>query len=995
MNSRKILTGAAVFAVGALTLLGLWSLLGRGSAGTAFMPHATSYLWNKPLMTLHVVSDLLIGSAYIAISTTLAFLVIRARRQIPFQWMFLAFGAFIIACGVTHLMEVWTVWEPRYWLAGNVKLVTAIASVATAVVLPPLVPKVLGLLRSARLSEERKRRLEAANVELTALYEKVKELDTLKTDFFANVSHELRTPLALIFGPIDHLLNGRKWDAVDRRHLEMVQRNALILHSHVNDLLDLSKLEAGKMRADLSRIDLADTLRLGAGCFESISVDRRVELEIEAPESLPLMLDAEKIQRVITNLLTNALKFTPPEGRIRCSLAKNPGEVELRIEDSGPGVPPAERERIFDRFRQAEPSSGHRFGGTGLGLAIVKEYVELHQGSVHVEESGLGGAAFVIRVPVIEPGDNAGSTSWNEETAQAAVETLEAELGVHSKEPAEQAGETSEQLRLPIMGLDSPPTSKGKPLVLVAEDNPEMNRFMTGILSAEFRVCSAFDGHEALRLALEEKPDLVLTDMMMPRMSGEELIRRMSEHESLRGVPVILVTARAEDDLKSNLLNAGAHDFIRKPFGVQELLVRVRNQITAKRVRDTLQSELASHTHDIDKLALEIAVRTRALSQAKEAAESASHAKDQFLAVLSHELRTPLTPVLMAATAMEQSGDLSPGAKNSIRMIRRNIELEARLIDDLLDLTRAARNKLQLELETFDLHALLQSAVEITEADVPGRSPRVQLDLAASRHYVRGDWPRLLQVFWNLIQNSLKFTPPEGEIWIRTRTEDGHRIRVEVSDTGLGIQPATLPRVFEAFEQGRPEVTRRFGGLGLGLSVARSLVEAHGGTIAAASEGVGRGTTLTVELETTDSVSSLPPEESSDLLETPARGLRMLFVEDHADTRETTLKILRRWGHEVEVAETFESASRILEADGFDVLLTDVGLPDGDGTNLLPIARRHHPGVVGIAVSGFGMEKDLEASREAGFAEHIIKPVALGRLKTVLESIQPDLEPRA
>ncbi|OYW27303.1 MAG: histidine kinase, partial [Chthoniobacter sp. 12-60-6] len=240
--NRSLLHYVILIAGSALLATGIFLSLGK-DGGDFFMPHAHCYLFNRELMMLHGGSDFLIGLAYVAISATLVWLVYRARRELPFHWMMLAFATFIVACGATHFMEVWTLnaLDPRYWLSGWVKLITAIASVTTALVLPPLVPRILSLMESARLSAEHREKLERAYVELNELYSKVKQMDQMKTSFFANVSHELRTPLALIFSPVDRMLQSKP-DPATRRELIVVRRNALLLYKHVNDLLDVSKL---------------------------------------------------------------------------------------------------------------------------------------------------------------------------------------------------------------------------------------------------------------------------------------------------------------------------------------------------------------------------------------------------------------------------------------------------------------------------------------------------------------------------------------------------------------------------------------------------------------------------------------------------------------------------------------------------------------------------------------------------------------------------------
>ena len=371
----------------------------------------------------------------------------------------------------------------------------------------------------------------------------------------------------------------------------------------------------------------------------------------------------------------------------------------------------------------------------------------------------------------------------------------------------------------------------------------------------------------------------------------------------------------------------------------------------------------------------------RRLAEAKAEAEQATRAKDRFLAMLSHELRTPLTPALAAATALERRSDLPAEAREDLQMVRRNIELEAMLIDDLLDLTRVARGKLELALRTADAHEVVRDAIDICRPDLEDKEIELDLDLAAARHHVRADGPRLQQVFWNLLKNAIKFTPQGGRISVLTRNGVGggsggvmewssggveadtpplqhsttqslpdERLIIEVRDTGVGIDPEILPRIFDAFEQGGMATTRQFGGLGLGLSISKMLVLAHGGRLSAESEGRGKGATFRVELETAsraeaqESGHAAPAGGAADAASKP---IRILLVEDHPDTLRLLSRLMRGLGHEVATADTVAgglSAAEGWSADGrpLELLVSDLALPDGSGIDLLRQIKRAH-----------------------------------------------------
>ena len=362
-----------------------------------FMPHGHCYLWIPSLLWLHVVSDLLIGIAYVGIAVVLYVLVRKIR--LPFSPVILAFGLFIGLCGGTHLMEIWTVWNPDYWAEGFLKAGTAVASFATAVGLLYVKPQVEAVVHAARLSEERRIRLESAHAELETLYRKVKELDEVKSQFFANVSHELRTPLALILGPTERLLGDDNLTAEQKRQLHTVSQSGKALLKQVNDLLNIARLEAGKMQARYADIDVAAWLRVIASPFEVLAAQQHLDFKVSAPPSLPAQVDADMLEHVVINLLTNAFKFTPAGGAITVTLAGDDDGIVLAVADTGPGVRPELRESIFERFRQADGGPTRTHGGFGLGLAIAKDFVELLRGQIAVDRAAAGGAQFRVTLP--------------------------------------------------------------------------------------------------------------------------------------------------------------------------------------------------------------------------------------------------------------------------------------------------------------------------------------------------------------------------------------------------------------------------------------------------------------------------------------------------------------------------------------------------------------------------------------------------------------------
>ena len=358
------------------------------------------------------------------------------------------------------------------------------------------------------------------------------------------------------------------------------------------------------------------------------------------------------------------------------------------------------------------------------------------------------------------------------------------------------------------------------------------------------------------------------------------------------------------------------------------------------------------------------------------------------MAVLSHELRTPLTPMLAGADTLLCDPTTPAGLRPTLAMIRRNAELEARLIDDLLDFTRVCNGRLQVNPEVIDAHVPIRHALEVCDADILAKGLALDVNLAAEASHVAFDPARLQQVAWNLVKNAVKFTPAGGRVTVRTRGSAAQeaggqpRLILEVADTGIGIAPALLPRIFDAFEQGDRETARRSGGLGLGLAICRGILDAHGGRVAASSRGEGCGATFRVELATVPSPAFSEPSVVPTDGCTARPNLRVLLVEDNPDSREAVSMLLRGEGFAIETACDIRSAIALAGSRDFDVLVSDIELPDGSGLELMRALRDCGNGpIAGIAISGYGQDDDIRLSREAGFAAHLVKPLRIRDLR--------------
>ena len=845
-----------------------------------FMPHGHCYLWLPGLLWLHVTSDLLIGAAYLGISVVLYLLVRKIR--LPFSPIFVAFGLFIGLCGLTHFMSVWVIWNPDYLLDGLVKAGTAAASVATALGLLYVKPGVELMADAARLSEERGKQLARAHAELEAVYAQVKQLDEVKSQFFANVSHELRTPLTLILGPLETLLADPSLTPGQRRQLQSMQRNGRSLLGHVNDLLDVAKLEVGQMSPRYAELDVAAWTRQVAARFDLAAEQRQLRYQLALPDQLTAQTDPEMLERVLVNLLANAFKFTPAGGEVRVALhadgAGEDGHFVLAVADTGPGIRPDQQTLIFERFRQADGSPTRLHGGTGLGLSIARDFVALQGGRIEVASTPGAGACFTVRLPLRAP----------------AGADLHPFAGLAAAAPGVPPAPAPEAWDSPRPELPAQPEPAGLPgpeaaaaTVLLVEDNRDMRDFVTDTLGVDCRVETAPDGQEALD-SLERRrhaglppPDLIITDLMMPRLSGDQLVRAVRARDELAHVPVLLLTAKADEELKVRLLREGAQDYLPKPFLPQELRARTANLIAMKRASDALREELEGASGSVDELARTLAVKHQqlqgaldAMAVARDQAERASQIKSQFLSLVSHELRTPLSTIQMNAQLL----DRHPGNVDAAflrprldRLIRASQQMTT-LIDGLLEYARAEAGRIHTHPQALDPLALAQEVVR-THAETAGQGVRLQVEALPDQGKplppLVSDARLLRVVLDNLVINALKFTQ-EGTVSVRVAAgEDGRSHVFEVQDTGIGMAASDLPRIFLPFEQLEPIRSKSTPGVGLGLALVKNIVHALGGHIEVTSE-LGRGSTFTVTLPAHPPSSAAQARASSTAMK-PAR----------------------------------------------------------------------------------------------------------------------------
>ncbi|MDZ4287490.1 MAG: ATP-binding protein, partial [Prosthecobacter sp.] len=380
---------------------------------------------------------------------------------------------------------------------------------------------------------------------------------------------------------------------------------------------------------------------------------------------------------------------------------------------------------------------------------------------------------------------------------------------------------------------------------------------------------------------------------------------------------------------------------------------------------------------------------------ARDAAERANQAKADFLAALSHELRNPLGPVLLLADEGSHNQELPASVRADFEMIAKNVALEARLIDDLLDLTRITNGKMPMDLRPVELHEVLQDALNIVQEKIKQKRLTLNLELKVGNPKIMADAVRLQQVLWNVLQNAVKFAPIDGRIQVETDVVPASRVVVvRVTDSGIGMTGEELDRIFESFNQGDHAPrggSRLFGGLGLGLTISRKLLDLHSGCISAASEGRGKGSVFTIELPLLDPGAPAAATEAretsiQEILEIalPPQGCRILLVEDHEASRITLTGLLKRRRYDVMAAASVHEALELANGSSIDIVVSDIGLPDGNGYELMMELRRRFPGLVGIAMSGYGAEEDIQRSSDAGFIAHLVKPVRMTALQSAL-----------
>jgi signal transduction histidine kinase len=720
--------------------------------------------------------------------------------------------------------------------------------------------------------------------EVEKAHEDLKQLDVEKSRFTANVHHELRTPLTLLLAPLDAMLAGEFGPVSDRQreYLATMRSNGARLARLINNLLDLGKIESGKLQLRRRQVRLGSLVEEIASNARPMAERKQVALATHGLGELPMVcVDPDAIEKVVVNLIGNALKFTEAGGRIEIGGQGLPdGGVRLVVADSGCGIPADELERIFDRFAQVDSSSTRRHEGTGIGLSLARELVELHGGRIWAESDGPGrGARIWLELPPGSPDadrePDAIESTGTRGDASAASEEADRRSSRLAEVAAELApDETCAELRHHVDRLEvgdsreSPSGKEDAPEVLVCEDNPDMRRLLADLLGREFRVRTASNGREGLERIRAAAPSVVVTDVMMPEMSGTELCQAIKADPALAGIPVVIVTSRAEREVRLEGLELGADDYVAKPFHPRELLARVRSLARMRR----LQEEAVVRTELLQQANHELEA---ALAELREAHAQLVHREKmaslgQFVAGIAHEINNPLNfiqgnlfclreyvdVIRRVLEAYEVAAGVSPEARERLAAARAQADLDQVLADvesAFQGCTEGVERSTTLvaDLRTFsrldhaqkadaDLEAALDSTLNLLRSKLTGIRLVKEYGGIPPVECLAG---QLNQVFVNLVANAADAVGSDGTIAIRTRVLPHGMVEIEVEDDGKGIEPEHLDKIFDPFF-----TTKEVGkGTGLGLAISYGVVTRHGGSIRVESQP-GRRTRFRVQL---------------------------------------------------------------------------------------------------------------------------------------------------
>jgi signal transduction histidine kinase len=849
-------------------------------------------------------------------------------------------------------------------------------------------------LAAARAYEAERRRAEA-----------LAEIDAAKTAFFSNVSHEFRTPLTLMLGPLEEELTARiENDTADR--LGMVHRNGLRLLRLVNTLLDFSRIEAGRVQARYQPLELDRYTAELASNFRSACERAGLRLETRCiPLPYPVYADPEMWERIVLNLVSNAFKYTlAGEIAVELTVAPDRQAAVLTVRDTGIGIPHAELPHIFDRFHRIEGQYGRTLEGTGIGLALVNELVRLHGGTIHVDSQIGSGTTFSISIPFGHahlPPDRVSETSVlaAPESGSAAAFVEEALRWLPQDGQAEPRPALLDSASVPgSPGAVTPAPEQQRPHILLADDNADMRDYVTRLLQPAYNIQSVRDGQEALHAARAVRPDLILSDVMMPRLDGVGLLAGIRADADLRDLPVILLSARAGEEARLEGLEAGADDYLVKPFSARELLARVRSNLDLARLRQAARDALRQANELLEqRVAEEMQKRAQAEDSLRQSQKM--EAIGHLTGGVAHDFNNLLTVIGGGVETLQRLLAASPPAgddtkiKRALSMIAQGAERAATLTHRLLAFAR----RQTLDPKPLDPNKLVAGMSELLRRTL-GEAVALETVLAGGLWRTIADANQLENVLLNLAVNARDAMPDGGRLTIETANTylddayaaehddlvPGQYIMIAVSDTGIGMDRDLLSRVFEPFF-----TTKDVGqGTGLGLSQVYGFIKQSNGHVKLYSEPA-RGTAVKLYLpRLTADRPDVVVEEVDEVVEA-GRGETILVVEDEAAVREHAVTSLKELGYRVLSTGDGAGALRILARNTtIDLLFTDIGLPGGmTGSQLAEAARARRPDLKVVYTTGYARNAIVHGGLLDPGHELLPKPFSFAALASKIRAM--------
>ncbi|MDR3181806.1 MAG: response regulator [Planctomycetaceae bacterium] len=790
-------------------------------------------------------------------------------------------------------------------------------------------------------------------------------LNELKDEFLANTSHELRTPINGIIGIVESMIDGATGSLSDEQkyNLAIVSNSGKRLSNMINDILDFTKLKGNEIELQLKPIDLKTIVDMVIVLSKPLIRGKELTLVSEIDDSLPpITADENRIQQILYNLIGNAVKFTD-KGKVSVTATVNGDTVAVAVTDTGIGIAADKFDKIFESFEQADGSTAREYGGTGLGLSITKRIVELHGGTINVNSKVGEGSVFTFTVP---------KSSATREEAAAQTTSTSASI-INMEDYAQEAAGSVQEKSGILVGS----AAKGSGYrILVVDDEPVNIQVLQNLLSIRnYTVVKAHNGLEALDMFEKgETFDLVLLDVMMPKMSGYDVCKRLRNKYSLFDLPIIMLTAKNQIQDIVFGFQAGANDYIQKPFDKEELLARAKTMLELK--------------------------------GAMIAAMAANKAKGNFLANMSHELRTPLNAVT-GLTDLLLKTPMNDRQRDYIEKMRDASASLLNIINNILDFSEVDSGKMKLERLTFDVKAMFSELGDYFRRQYPNSGVEQRLDFdAAIPSSLIGDPVRLKQVFINLLDNAYKFTE-KGAITVRAAVgmSDPNNVMLNfaVEDTGVGMSQQQLKEVFTVFNQADNSATRRYGGVGIGLTITREMVELMGGKINVSSKE-GEGTTFTFSCSfkvpegvTVKSKPAAEEKQQSGSENAVLQGMHVLLAEDNKINAMIATELLKTVGVNVTPAVNgSEALDKLAEAvktrrPAFDLVLMDLQMPVMDGYEATKIIKStpDYKDIPVYALTAHAFAEERERCRLLGMSEHLTKPIDIEKFYAALRQAAP------